>query len=247
MSKLPRRRFRKNLPKKRRLRAMQKANPTGRLNRIFFILGGIGTLIIAIVTFFLGWSFSIPRHNSFGSYPWWLVFNSLLMVVGMTITSFGFYGFYRNYGTLWGLITSTVLVIGSFFVFFLVFYSIHEMQWWQWENVRFGLDIEFGFALLVIAFCLVLMGVVLLNVKNLSGVKTLSAISGTLNIVVSLLFFSIFPASRIGIAWFGFSASSIIMAVVFFSAKLYSEEYEEKIPHFYPLHNDRDGSPEIYS
>lgn len=230
MSKLPKRRFRKQLPRKRRLRAMKKANPTGRLNRSFFIMGGVGSIIIAITTFFLGWSFSMPRHIHFGSYPWWLVQYNILMAIGMTITSFGFYGLYRNYGTLWGLITSTFLVIGSIFVSFLVFYSIHELQWWEWDDVSYGLDIEFGFALIIIAMCLVLMGIVLLNVKNLTGVRILSMISGIINIGVSFLFFSIFPGSINGIAWFGFSASSIIMAVVFFSAKLYPEEDEESIP-----------------
>jgi hypothetical protein len=233
MSKLPKRRFRKNLPRKRRLKAMKKAYPTGRLNRNFFIIGSIGSLLIAITTFFLGWSFSIPRDISFSSYPWWLIQLSILTSIGMIITAFGFYGFYRNYGTTLGLITSISLMIGSFWLPFFIFNSILDISWW--EETPFRLGVMFSGAIYTIGMCLVLMGAVLLNVKNITGARILSKTAGVAGIGSSLLFFAITPAHVAGVAWFAFSASSIIMALVFFSAKPYTENNEENTP--YPSSN----------
>jgi hypothetical protein len=210
----------RKLAKKRRLKAMERAEPKGKPNRDFFIIGGVGSIIISIATFAIGWSFSVPRHVGFGSYPLWLVQYIVLFAVGMAITVFGFYGLYRNYGTAWGIVASTFCAIGSFWIPLLVYTSIHMPRGWGDDAVRYSLKIQFGFALLIIGTCLVFMGIALINVKNITRERVLTFTSGLLNIVVAVLFFIIFPASTMGIAWFGFSSSSIIMAFVFISAKL---------------------------
>lgn len=221
------RKLRKQLRKRRRLKAMESAVPKGRPNRDFFIAGGVGSIIVAIATFAMGWSFSVPMHDSFGSYPHWLVGYIILYAIGTAITGVGFYGLYRNYGSVWGIIASTFCVIGTLWVPLLVYSSIHTVNRWASDTVRYGLKIQFGFALLIIGTCLVLTGIALFNVKNLTGVRILSKTAGLLNILVSLLFFLIWPASTTGIAWFGFCSSGIIMTMLFFSARVETETSSE--------------------
>jgi predicted permease len=184
-------------------------------------MGCIGALIIAIASFFMGISFSIPRSISFSSYPWWLIHLSIIISIGMIIIAFGFYGFYRNYGTTMGLITSISLIIGSFWLPFFIFNSIRDRS--GWEMPPFDLIIVFSGAIYTLGICLILMGAVLLNVKNLTGVRILTKTAGAACIGSSLLYFAITPVHVGGIAWYAFSSSSIIMALMFFSARPYTE------------------------
>jgi hypothetical protein len=74
------------------------------------------------------------------------------------------------------------------------------------------------------------MGAVFLNIKYLTGVRVLTKTAGVACIGSSLLFFAITPAHVAGVAWYALSASSIIMALVFFLAKPYMGNEEENTP-----------------
>jgi hypothetical protein len=189
--------------------------PRGIPSRSYFIIGGIGTIIMSIGALVLGIYFFI----NFGYYGYrdgdfiLLFIGSGLLLFGLILTGIGFFGFYKNYSSFMGLISFVFSIIGSVIYVAFTIFSI---------NRGYGSYIgpEYIGAAVIIGICLILMGITFLLVKDFTMVKNLSSATGIYTLIVAGLFCSVFLVLVFGIAWFLLIVACPLMAMVFFLARL---------------------------
>ncbi len=199
--------------------------PRGQPRKELFTIGSAGSIVMLISAFCIG-IFMFTEHSIFGltSYPWWLILWGAVFSGGMIVNSVGFYGFYKNYGSTMGLITFVFLLISSFIFIASFIFSVHayheDFGPFQPEPWRYSIGPEIVGAVFIFGVCLVLMGVTFLVVKNYTMEVQLSTATGIFTIIVAALFCSVFLAIFVGIAWFISVMACLLMAIVFFLAKL---------------------------
>jgi hypothetical protein len=190
--------------------------PKGQPIRKYFVIGGIGALTMVVGALLIG-IFFMANFSFFGSdnsgFYWLLFAGTGLLAGGLIVTGVGFFGFYRNYGSFMGLITFIFADITSFIFISFTIFSISGPY-------GYFIGPEYIGAAVIVGICLVLMGVSLLLIKNYTMVRNLTLATGIFTLVVAALFCSVFTAMFFGIAWFTLVAAGILMAVVFFLAKL---------------------------
>lgn len=190
--------------------------PRGEPVKKYFVIGGIGALTMVVGALLIGIfflaNFSFYGFNNSGFY--WLLFTGTgLLAGGLILTGVGFFGFYKNYGSFMGFITFVFADISSFIFISFTLFSISNPY-------GYFVGPEYIGAAVIVGICLVLMGVTLLLIKNYTMVRNLTLAAGIFTIIVASLFCSVILALFFGIAWFMLIAASILMAVVFFLAKL---------------------------
>lgn len=209
----------------------------GTPKREYFILGAIGALIMVIGAGYLGY-FTWEADYSMRSYPASLIIYSAFFSIGLLIIAFGFYGFYKNYGSIMGLVSSVFLWINSVLFLPLIIFSVEETSYSYWHN-QYEYRIEVWYfisAIVLFGICLALMGACLLTVKNYMMTSRLSKSAGILNIADSFLFVSILSAVISGIAWFVLIVACALMAFIFLTARLPIKSMEKTSQMLPPLH-----------
>jgi hypothetical protein len=74
----------------------------------YFRIGAIGMILIAILTpihfivYFLGWMYLLPT-GPFALYFLMLLVTAIILFVGFIFAGIGFFGYYKSYGSIWGL------------------------------------------------------------------------------------------------------------------------------------------------
>ncbi len=203
--------------------------PRGTPRRDYFIVGGIGSIITLIFAFFIGYFF----FYNFSFYGYYMDDFTMLFALGcfftcgLIATALGFYGFYHNYGSIMGLVTFVFSLICSAIFIISLYMAVFDS--------RFGgsFGAEYIISAISVGVCLGLMGVTLLIVKNFTMQSTLSAAAGIFTILVAILFGSIFMALFFGIAWFLLMVACLLIAVMFFLAKLppvHSGQLQSEVP-----------------
>jgi hypothetical protein len=188
-------------------------------NRKMFAFGGIGAMILLVVGPLIGLFMLIGQTwSTMSEYPWQLILLAVSFSLGLALSGIGFYGFYRNYGSIMGLVSCVFLIVTAFITPVSTFFSIQESEDWDGgTSYRIGLEIIPSFV--IIGICLILMGTTLVLVRNYTMNRNLSTASGIVSFFVAGLFLTIFPAIFLGIAWFLIMVPSILIALVFSLAK----------------------------
>ncbi len=75
----------------------------------YFHMGAIGMILIAVLVpihftiYFLGWMYLIPT-GPFAPYFVMLLVTAIVLYIGFILAGIGFFGYYKTYGSIWGLV-----------------------------------------------------------------------------------------------------------------------------------------------
>ncbi|UCG70038.1 MAG: hypothetical protein JSV09_03210 [Thermoplasmata archaeon] len=195
--------------------------PKGMPNKIYFNIGGIGAIVLSLISVGIGYfffvnstNFELSEDNVRG-----LLFMSGLFAGVFAITGFGFLGFHKNYGSFIGWITFVFFMITPFIFTAFTIFSLHG-EFDDREGEHFHIGPEYIGVAIIIGICLVLMGITLILVRNYTMIANLSTATGIFSIIVAGLFCTVFMVIILGIAWFALTVLFISLALVFFGAKL---------------------------
>lgn len=178
-------------------------HPKGRPRREYFIVGGIGALILMVTFLAIGYRGGFIWYDA----PFIPMF--ILFSIGFGALGIGFIGFFRNYGSIIGLISGVMVLICSF----LMFISTLDLGIGSYND---WIALLFLFMVITFAF----MGITLVVVSYHTMVQGLSKLAG-----ISIIFAAIFFTFLIGDFWLGMgfvslAIASLPTALTFFLAKL---------------------------
>lgn|GEM_PF-3207863 len=88
--------------------------PRGKPTKLYFNIGGIGSLIFAVVSAISGFMFIfyVLRYG-YDIFQNFLPVHSFVTLVSISVTSVGFYGYYWNYGRTSGLVSCVLMIIAG--------------------------------------------------------------------------------------------------------------------------------------
>jgi len=181
----------------------------------FFILGGIGAIIIAIGTCVMGYYMLYLVHNLlFAQNLEWFVIASVIVAVGFVLTGIGCYGFYYNFGTSYGLVASVLLVVSALFFPVSILFAMVDL------DAGYYIGPEYAVGVLSIGVSLILLGVTFSKVRYHITPGNLAQQAGVINIIVGCIFCSVIFAIFFGLAYFALIISSLISAVTFLKIQI---------------------------
>lgn len=187
--------------------------------REFFMAGFVGALIMMIAAAG-NWFVLFGGDLSYNPYLWTFIIMNVLFSVSLAITSVGFYGFYRNYGVILGLMSFVFLMIASIIFLGLSIFSVGEPSMDPYEDYSLIKPEFFIPAVILVGVSIVLMGVTLILVEDYTMLRDLSKATGFYNIMIASLFIIPFFTVDGGFGWLALVIGCILMAMVFFKAKL---------------------------
>jgi hypothetical protein len=205
-------------------RKSTKPSPKGVPTKKFFTTGLIGCILTTFATFMLGISF-ISYWKLFDNYhprEYPILFASSLMIlpVGFITFGIGLYGFYRNYGSAMGIVSSVFLFVNSIMFTILGLLSIKEEYYYNYYEHYYYFQLDYIFLLpahIILGCAIIIVGVTFIIVKRFSRTGELSTATGAMLIVSGSLMIS-YIGSIVGICWLLLGVTSIICAITFFKS-----------------------------
>jgi hypothetical protein len=204
---------------KQMLRSALRQPPLGilkkKIKREFFILGGVGSILMAVASCLIGYYMLYLVHNLlFAQNLEWFVMASVLMSVGLVLTGLGCYGFYYNLGVTQGLIASVLMIISALFFPISIIFSVASM------DAGFSIGPEYAVGVMSVGISLILMGAAFSRVCYIVAPGKLESLAGKLNVIVGLIFITVLFAIFFGLAYFALIIASLISAVMFLKIQI---------------------------
>jgi len=194
------------------------AQPKGVPNGALFKIGTAGCIITAIMGFVMG--ISILNTGLFGSSsggPQNLVLASILLMMAMFPFGLGIFGFYKNYGSSWGLMGSLSVLISSVLYPVLLYMSILNSR----SSDYFNPDYMYIFlAHMSLGVGLIMAALAIYQAKRFFEVeRQVQGITGFASIglaIAGLLFTAIVGMYLIG--WIAMGVSLFMISIEFYHA-----------------------------
>ncbi|MEM2899566.1 MAG: hypothetical protein QXT63_02135 [Thermoplasmata archaeon] len=185
--------------------------PKGKSKKIFFNIGGIGALISAIVSGISGflYLYYIIEYG-YDDYRNFLLIVSFALLISISVTSVGFYGYYWNYGRDSGLICCILMIISG------LVYAILSLVTSLFYYIIM-LYFIVGFIMLGIACGT--MAWANIDSRDMFDLKASLNITVILLGICALLFWMIFPM-LLGLGWFVLTAAFLFQALLFSRANI---------------------------
>jgi hypothetical protein len=185
--------------------------PKGKSKKIFFNIGGIGALISAIVSGILGFLYIYYVFGyGYDDYRYFLPILSFALLISISVTSVGFYGYYWNYGRDSGLVSCILMIISG------VIYAILSLVASLFYYIVI-IYIVIGFIMLGIASAT--MAWANIDSRDMFDLKTSLNITVILLGISALLFWIILPM-LFGLGWFVFTVAFLFQALLFSRANI---------------------------
>jgi len=153
--------------------------PKARPSRAFFVVGGVGCVVIAIAAIW----FFLASFETFAYFQFFWVIGHALLIIGLVLASVGYLGMRRNYGSGIGVASFAVAIVVS------VLFSF----WTVWRTV--GTELEYNWLLNMYVWStiyeiffvmMILWGVTHLTTRRFSGKSGLSLASGIMHIITAV-------------------------------------------------------------
>lgn len=176
----------------------------------FFILGGIGCIIMAAGACILGYYILYLVHNLlFAQELEWFVLASVILSVGLVLTGIGCYGFYYNLRATTGLVASVILVISALFFPVSIIFAMVDL------DAGYYIGPEYAVGVVSIGVALILLGVTFSKARYHITAGHLAVQAAVINIIVGCIFCTVIFAIFFGLSYFAMIIASLVSAVTF--------------------------------
>jgi hypothetical protein len=203
-----------------------KPEPSGRTAKELFYLGAAGGIIGGIASVLMTLIFSVEYYDQDPSlYPNMVIYGSSVYLLAMVPFVFGLFGFYKNYGSPWGLIGSLGLLVALIAFTVGSFLSIEhgrlELDYYTQDPEYFRPNSELvyvsqaclGFGLMLASFAIVQGKNFFKPEKQVEGLPHCTAITMFVAGILFLLHLGSFYA-----AWGVLASALFMMALCFYDA-----------------------------
>ncbi|MEM2900184.1 MAG: hypothetical protein QXT63_05280 [Thermoplasmata archaeon] len=194
--------------------------PIRKPTKLYFYIGAIGSIIFAIVCGFSAFIFGEYVFNGYQLYRNFPLGLALGTLISISVTSLGFYGYYRNYGRFSGLACCIFMMITG------MLYAISSLGYAIFNNFDVYYTI-IPFILLGIASGV--MAWANLDSKDMFDLKPLIFITAMLLGMCAVSSLTIIPMF-FGCGWFPFTVALSFQAFLFSRAKIFpssGQSYEK--------------------
>lgn len=194
-------------------------------SRGWFIGGTIGSFITAISAILLGVLFLmyVISYGEFeGAWLPFFVIALLLFTVGALMKAMGCYGFYRVYGSHFGILAMVFGIIGTVLFLALALVSInhYESSYNYYSYSYYWLGVEVWIGMIFAGIMFILSGIAFIMVKDYTGVKGATISTGIIQIVAGGMLIGLL--GYVGAAWFLLACAEFISGIVFAKANQHS-------------------------
>ena len=185
------------------------------IRREFFILGGIGSILMAIGAGLIGYYMLFLVHNLlFVQNLEWFILASVVLAVGLVLTAFGCYGFYYNLGSSIGLVASVLLVVSALFFPISIIFAMVDLEH------GYSIGPEYAVGVISLGISLILLGVTFSRARYHIIPGNLASQAALINSMVGCIFCSVIFAIFFGLAYFALIIASLISAVTFLKIQI---------------------------